>query len=70
MIAAVLIYRTLKWGNWVHFVPYAFSLLGLLCFLNSSQSKDPFLASAVMVGVTIVIHLAVVVDMRRDRREE
>jgi hypothetical protein len=68
MIAAVFLYKMLKWGKFAHVVPYVFSVGGLLVLLVAPDFKNPILGSMIATAITAALHGVVIYDMRKNER--
>jgi hypothetical protein len=66
-LSALSLYRTLKYGRFMHLVPYIVALIGTV-MLMLSDAKDPVLGSLFFVSITGVFHAVVWYDMRRESR--
>jgi hypothetical protein len=68
MLSAVSLYRTLKFGLFMHFVPYLLSIIGalLLVLAQAPDIANPVATSLLVTAVTAIIHGAVFYDMRKE----
>jgi hypothetical protein len=66
LFAAILLYRISKYGSFMHALPYLLLLGGALLIFGEPKISEPVLSSLILPIVTIIVHAAVVWDMRKD----
>lgn len=65
IVSAVLLYRTLKFGTFMHGLPYVLVITGTAIVAAGSESWDPLLLGLLFFVITALVHASVYYDIRK-----
>ena len=70
IVSAVFLYRTIRFGRFVHFVPYALIITGTaIAVVGDPGRSDPFLLAALAFLGTAIAHGDLYLDLRKKAKQ-